>query len=249
MKIRNSYTILLLAFTALLISSVSAYAMGEKPDLRDKQRQDAIAEFQENEKYQKQPVCNEPLIVTIADITFSMAREPSVVFYTDDGKIYEYMHHRCEIKSLTGVKEILSASMILTAKRDGLKTQYEISKNKIENFRTSKKITTLSDNIERAGNQHEYIYIYPEKIIPTFNSEPAAFDCIALEGDAAYIAAKGGTCYTSYYIRNNLFVQYRVFGLRTIIQSHNLDKVPTEEFIKKVSKNVEKSLGIQISKN
>lgn len=219
----------------------------------------------ESLKYSKQPICNEPLTVIIANLKLSMPRK-GATFYTDDGKIYMDMGHRCEIKSLENVKTISTSLFFLTSVHDGYKTMYEMNRLRIDQFRLSEMSVRLEDGIERLGNKEAYIYVVPQEIIKTDDGASASFYCkrhtlwpmspeTEAHLDAGYIGMFG-ECRTGYFIRPNLIADYRVFGFLPSWEGkkdHDKQlkesaKMPTEFFIKEYAKFIERDLNSYIVK-
>ena|SRR3990167_4271901 len=216
MKIRNSYTILLLVFAALTISSVSAYAMGEKPILPDKQQQEAIVEFQENEKYQKQPVCNEPLIVTISNMQLSLPRTPLVTYITKEKKTYRHMDHRCEIKKLDNVSSILWPNMTLYDASGIIETDFhKYVATKIEASQKDRAPIILQDGIEQMNMSGSIIFAVPVNLISTYDKKKALFNCSVGE-HGEFLGSSN--CTTNYLFKNNLGLSYRYFGSKNKLQ-------------------------------
>lgn len=177
---------------------------------------DAIAEMKEKDRILKQPVCDEPITVTNADMTLVMPRGWATEFRTKDGKELKYIDHRCDIKRIDDVIFIRWLNMSLTylstdKEKSKFETYYQRYISKIEVLRAQGLSRMLPNGVEEIKNGYQYFFVFSPSLIPTANNEPVVFDCGSIYGDQLYAP---GSCSTSYLYKHNLGFGYRYFGLR-----------------------------------
>lgn len=170
-------------------------------------------------KYECEPICDKPLKVKIAGQSFLIPRQ-GTTFYTEDGKVYMQMRRRCDIEVLNNVKTVDDDLFYMTSVQEGNQTEFEKDKEDIDQFRSKKKNVIISDGIEKLGDKNLDIYIFPQKIIPTFNDHPATFYCMKYKIDDPEEAEEFGyrlgeyeRCATAYYIRPHLMIHYSIDSL------------------------------------
>ncbi len=177
---------------------------------------EAIAEMKEKNRILKQPICNEPITVTIAGITLDMPRGGTTYFVTRGGQEIKYLDHRCEIKRLDDVVFVRWMNMSLTdlsveGYQSDFRTTYQTNLSQVKEKRSKGLSRILPDGIEEIKTGNYYIFIVPSNLIKTANQEPVMFDCPNMD-----LGELDGTsnCTTSYLYKNNLAIWYRYFGSR-----------------------------------
>ena len=208
-SLKRQFFIALNVITLCAVSHLS-FAMGDKPAERNEQRQRAVEEFQENEKYQKQPICHEPLVVTISDVKLLLPRTPLVSYTTKENKIYKHMEHRCEIKQLNNISFVSWPNMTLYDASNIVETDFhKYIFAKIEASKKEVTPITLQNGIIQMNMPGSVIFSVPINLIPTYNKNNAFFNCgVDEHGEFAGSA----NCTTNYLVKNNLGLSYRYFG-------------------------------------
>lgn len=205
-------------FAALLGIGYIAYAKNEKKQaflaseyhqagLREQNK--AIAEMKAHEALLKRPICEEPLLVTIADIKFALPRTGLAVIDAS-GERREYLDRQCEIKHLDGIRNFHYPNAGMADLRyNDYKSQYQHDKVLIEEGRKNGRSRRVSGGMELITKGYLYIYVIPSFDI-TEDREPIVFNCPTM-GSKPGEYAMTDSCQTQYLYKKNLGLGYRFF--------------------------------------
>lgn len=213
MTIKSSCLVVLFAFVAMTVNSVFSYAMEGKMDSQDKQQQEAIAKFDENEKLRKQPDCLGPLELIIANTKFRVSRYYGTKIILKDGTQIESVDKICGLKIIENVKvwaipgfglSDIEASSSYESTFVGLQKEIQLARNEGKSI-------VLQNGLERIFSKGHLIYIVPLDIISAYNNEPIAFDCGGVAVEKLDHAGLTDNCGTRYPINKDISVGYSFF--------------------------------------
>jgi hypothetical protein len=180
------------------------------------EQQKNVDKVNEEAKFWNSPYCTEPLQVKIGSITLSLPRAKNIVtgdIILKDGTEMKYMEHRCNIKRLNNVKEIVWPKLVIydykTPPKGRLYTYGSFLKQ-IEEARIKNSNTLLSNGVEKIiFNNNLSLFIMPGNLIQSYDKVPVAFVCSASSNNEFKGASN---CSTHYLYKKDVAIQYTFFS-------------------------------------